>query len=65
MPRSAAVAPTLSNDQLRELLSLVKDADSVELKLTVPESQQHSTVTALGLDPLEAQLRQVDLLRHA
>jgi hypothetical protein len=49
----------LSDDQIRELFSLVKDADSVELKLSVPESQLRSTVTSLGLDPLEAQIRQV------
>jgi hypothetical protein len=41
---------------LQELLS---GADSVELKLTVPESQQRSVVAALGLDPLDAQVRQV------
>jgi hypothetical protein len=34
-------------------------ADSVELKLTVSDSDQRSTVKALGLDPLAAQLRQV------
>ena len=40
-------------------MQLLKGADSVELKLTVPESHQRSTVVALGLDPLEAQIRQV------
>ena len=35
------------------------DADSVELKLTVPESDQRSAVDALGMDPLGAQIRQV------
>ena len=42
-----------------ELLSLLKGSDSVELKLTVPESQQRSAVASLGLDPLDAQIRQV------
>jgi hypothetical protein len=42
-----------------ELLSLIQGSDSVELKLTVPESQQRSAVAALGLDPLAAQIRQV------
>ena len=41
------------------LLELIKGADTVELKLTVPESDQQSTVAALGMDPLEAQIRQV------
>jgi hypothetical protein len=50
---------TLSGEQIGQMLSLVKDADSVELKLTVPESHQRSTVSSLGMDPLEAQIRQV------
>jgi hypothetical protein len=51
--------PTFSGEQLTQLLALIKDADSVELKLTVPESDQRSATVALGLDPLEAQIRQV------
>src|SRR5918994_2255711 len=42
-----------------QLLALLKQADSVELKLTVSELHQRSTVVALALDPLEAELRQV------
>jgi len=49
----------LSADQLGELLGLLKGADSVELKLTVPESDQRSAATALELDVLDAQIRQV------
>ena len=49
----------LSNEQLIEVLELVKGADSVELKLTIPESSQRSTVAALEMDPLDAQIRQV------
>src|SRR5512133_2249239 len=41
------------------MLALTSHADSVELKLTVPESDRWSTITALGMDPLEAQIRQV------
>jgi hypothetical protein len=40
-------------------LELAKDSDSVELKLTVPEQDHASTVSALGMDPLQAQIRQV------
>jgi len=54
-----ATRATFSDEQLAELLALIKDADSVELKLTVPEPQQRSTFAALGLDPLAAQIRQV------
>ena len=52
-------APRIPDDQLGQLLALVDDADSVELKLTVPEADQRSAVDALGMDPLEAQIRQV------
>jgi hypothetical protein len=52
-------APNLSDDQLSELLDLIRGADSVELKLTIPEEARFSTLTALGIDPLDAQLRQV------
>jgi len=51
--------PRLMDDQMLELLDLMSGADSVELKLTVPESAQRSAVSSLGLDPLDAQLRQV------
>jgi hypothetical protein len=34
-------------------------SDSVELKLTVPDSHQRSTGDALGIDPLKAEIRQV------
>ena len=52
-------APALSDDALVELLSLIKGADSVELKLTIPESRQRSTIQALEMDPLGAQVRLV------
>jgi hypothetical protein len=56
---AVASQPRLSDEQLQELLTLVDDADSVELKLTVPEADQRSAVAALGMDPLNAQIRQV------
>jgi hypothetical protein len=49
----------LSDEELEEVLALTKQADSVELKLTVPEVDQRSTVAALGMDPLDAEIRQV------
>jgi hypothetical protein len=55
----AATAPTFTDEDRAHLLPLIRDSNSVELKLTVPESHQRSTVVALGLDPLEAQIRQV------
>jgi hypothetical protein len=56
---STTTSPRLTDEQQAEFLELAKDADSVELKLTVPESHQASTVAALGMDPLQAQIRQV------
>jgi hypothetical protein len=52
----------LSDDALRTMLSLMKDSDSLELKLTVPEGDHRSTISALGMDPLKAQIRQVFFL---
>jgi hypothetical protein len=51
--------PQLSDERVVELLALTKDSDSVELKLTVPAYDQRSAVTALDIDPLDAQIRQV------
>jgi hypothetical protein len=52
-------APALTTEQIQEMLALLQDSDSVELKLTVPESHQVETIRSLELDPLEAQIRQV------
>ena len=50
---------SLSDAQLGELLNLSKQCDSVELKLTVPEAQERATIGSLGIDPLQAIIRQV------
>ena len=44
------------------MLALVRESDSVELKLTIPQSNQRATVAALDLDPLQGQIRQVFFL---
>jgi hypothetical protein len=49
----------LTDEQLRELLGLIDESDSVEMKLTVPDSDHRSALSALDLDPLDAQIRQV------
>ncbi|HEU5243208.1 MAG TPA: hypothetical protein VFU33_02300 [Gaiellaceae bacterium] len=59
MSSATTAPPGLSNEAVVRLLDLLADADSVELKLTVPEPHQRSTVAALDLDPLEAEIRQV------
>jgi hypothetical protein len=48
-----------TDQELSELLALVKGADSVELKLSVPLSNRTKTGEALGVDPLGGQIRQV------
>jgi hypothetical protein len=51
--------PMLSDDRLPELLDLIGKTDTVELKLTVPDTHIRSTGEALGMDPLDAEIRQV------
>jgi len=62
MPPAPALRSTLSDAELQKLVAQVKDVDSIELKLTVPEPAQLTTARALGMDPLQAQLRQVYFL---
>lgn len=50
---------TLDDDQLSKLLGEMGRADSVELKLTIPDTDLRSAVDSLDLDPLEARMRQV------
>jgi hypothetical protein len=59
MPVSSKRPKQLSEADLQRLLTLLRGADSTELKLTVPDSEQRSAVAALGMDPLDAQIRQV------
>jgi hypothetical protein len=49
----------LLDQRLVELAELVRDSDSVEMKLTIPDQAQRSTLRALDVDPLQAQIRQV------
>jgi hypothetical protein len=59
MPATTKRSQRLSDADLQRLLGLLRGADSAELKLTVPDSERRSAVAALGMDPLEAQIRQV------
>jgi hypothetical protein len=56
---TTVTAPGLSDQELQKLLGLLQGADTVELKLTVPDADRRSTVVALGMDPMDAFLRQV------
>jgi hypothetical protein len=57
--RTVGEPARLSDEQLQELLQLAGGADSVELKLTVPDEHHRSTIVSLGMDPLDAQIRLV------
>ena len=59
---AARAIKRLTDEQLAEAMRLARKSDSVELKLTVPATDHRATVVALGLDPLEAQIRQVFFL---
>jgi hypothetical protein len=49
----------LTDEELVAMLDLARRSDSVELKLTVPAADHRTAIAGLGLDPLEAQIRQV------
>src|SRR5688572_21218806 len=52
----------MSDDDLSRMMTLMKGADSVELKLTIPAPDHRATVDGLKIDPLDAQIRQVFFL---
>jgi hypothetical protein len=51
--------PRWSDEELAHLMELIRGADSVELKLTVPVGEHRATIANLPMDPVEAQPRQV------
>lgn len=53
------MARALTDEQLSEMMKEMARSDAVELKLTVPESGVRSAADSLGIDPLDAQMRQV------
>jgi hypothetical protein len=59
MASQRATPLAITDDDLVALLQMIRDADSVELKLTVSETEQRSVVSTLGMDPLDAEIRQV------
>ncbi|KQW52553.1 hypothetical protein ASC77_24595 [Nocardioides sp. Root1257] len=51
--------PAYTSDQLAGILALLPGVDAVELKLTVSDQDRPGVIGALGIDPLDAQVRQV------
>jgi hypothetical protein len=58
-PAPDQTEPRLSTEQVAQVLALLKGSDGVELKVSVPDGDGRSTVASLGIDPLDAQIRQV------
>lgn len=56
---TGAASPRLSDKDIANILALAKGADTVELKLTLPLSDRSRAAAALGVDPLNGQIRQV------
>ncbi len=56
---SKAEDPGMTSEQFVELMTLVKGAKSVELKLTVPADSARETFGALGIDPIDGEIRLV------
>jgi hypothetical protein len=56
--KASSGAPGLSPEQIGQVIELLKGANSVELKLSVPHVSHQATIRAIGLDPVEAQPRQ-------
>jgi hypothetical protein len=56
---AATTRAAASDERLEALVGLLNDVDTAELKMTVPEPAHRWTARALGLDPLQAQIRQV------
>jgi hypothetical protein len=48
-----------NDKRLEEAVKLLKGSDSVELKLTIPDASRASTIEALNLDILDAEMRDV------
>jgi hypothetical protein len=56
---ATAKTSRLSDKDLAKLLALTNEADSVEIKLTLPIAERSRSAAALGVDRLDAQNRQV------
>ena len=53
------VAAPPSTESIGDVLQLLGNSDSVEFKLTIPDTDQRSASMALGMDHLDAEIRQV------
>jgi hypothetical protein len=49
----------LSRDQISAVMKILKDVGSVEIKLVAPMHTHRATISKLGVDPIETEVRQV------
>ena len=59
MAAKTSAHPALTDAQVAQMMDLLRGSDTVELKLTVPADRQRDAIRSLGLDALDAQIRQV------
>jgi len=59
MPAAAHDKTRIPRAKIAELLERIKRADSVEVKVVVPMSAHRATIKSIGMDPIEAEPRQV------
>jgi hypothetical protein len=52
-------APRLTDNQIADVMKLLKGADTVEMKVSIPTDAHRATIQGLPLDPVEAQPRQI------
>jgi hypothetical protein len=55
---TASSLPTYDAERLAGVLAALPDVDSIELKLTVPHADQRAVVQRLGIDSIDAVIRQ-------
>jgi hypothetical protein len=59
---NAGVSPvvrSLSSEDTKKLLHLVRNAKTIEIKVSVPVTAHQRTALSMGIDPVEAQVRHV------
>ncbi|SDX70128.1 hypothetical protein [Thiocapsa roseopersicina] len=56
---STSTPPAFSSPEVKKILQLAKGSKSIELKLSVPLTEHSATIKGIGLDPVEAEPRQV------
>jgi hypothetical protein len=58
-PKGATVVQSMAPQELKKLLHLVRNAKSIEIKVSVPMGAHQRVALGMGIDPIEAQVRHV------